>query len=550
MKRKVGSIRLAALASLTIFAALVVPAAASAGEADLELYSATVDEGELGTLTVGGYDIAAAEPAGDATRVDLVLSAGERAELEREGLEVELVRDPQGRTASQRAAAQAAGGFDVWRDYDGPDGIARELRRVVRNHPEIAQLHVLGETHQGRKILAVRLTRNPDANPVGSRPSVLYQGTTHAREWISTEVTRRLLRHFVNGSDSSDSVRRMLQEREMWFVPVVNPDGYQYTFDQERLWRKNLRDNNGDGQITVGDGVDLNRNYPEHWNYEDEGSSSEPSSDTYRGPAAASEPETQANMELVEQIPFSFALTYHSYGRLLLYPEGWQVQTPSRDDPIYQALTGTDAEPAVPGFDPDLAAELYTVNGDFTDWAHGEQETLAWTPELAQGCRGCGFVFPDNEDRVQKEFEDNLPFALDLVRSARRPAKPHSHLGNTTEPFYLETVSGDETRAHNPGSDFRFSLSYGDPQPVEVLAKRSLGEVDVHYRINGGAEQTAATSEWDGGEAYGERHDVYYHQLRGEVTGTDPGDEVEVWFEGGDKRSESFTYTAASESGA
>ena len=68
-------------------------------------------------------------------------------------------------------------------------------------------------------------------------------------------------------------MKNLLDTRELWFMPVANPDGYQYTFDVERLWRKNLRDNNGDGQITVGDGVDLNRNYDERWNYDNEGSS-------------------------------------------------------------------------------------------------------------------------------------------------------------------------------------------------------------------------------------------------------------------------------------
>jgi hypothetical protein len=83
---------------------------------------------------------------------------------------------------------------------------------------------------------------------------------------------------------------------------------------------------------------------------------------------------------------------------------------------------------------------------------------------------------------------------------------------------------------------------------VQVLAKRSLGAVTLKYRINGGAVQSAPTSEWTGGERYTPA-DVYYHEMRGVVTGTAPGDSVEVWFEGGGERSESFTYRAVSESG-
>src|SRR5690606_17046843 len=120
------------------------------------------------------------------------------------------------------------------------------------------------------------------------------------------------------------------------------------------------------------------------------------------------------NMALFDKAKFRFAISYHSFGQLLLYTAGWQVQTPSADDPIYVALTGTDADPAVEGFDPGPGADLYITNGEFTDWAHGARDVLAWTPELSEGCDGCGFVFPDDEELVQAEFEKNLQFALNV----------------------------------------------------------------------------------------------------------------------------------------
>src|SRR5262245_65231114 len=99
-------------------------------------------------------------------------------------------------------------------------------------------------------------------------------------------------------------------------MPVANPDVYQYTFDGDRLWRTNLRDNAGDGVITNADGVDLNRNYNIDWGLDDEGSSSQISSETYRGPAPASEPETKAHQALIDRLNFKFLITYHSYGPL------------------------------------------------------------------------------------------------------------------------------------------------------------------------------------------------------------------------------------------
>jgi hypothetical protein len=90
-------------------------------------------------------------------------------------------------------------------------------------------------------------------------------------------------------------------------------------------------------------------------------------------------------------------------------------------------------------------------------------------------------------------------------------------------------------------------VSYGNPQEVRVLAKRSLGAVQVRYRINGGATQTASTSDWLGGERYGPGNGTYYHVVTGTVTGTAPGDDVQVWFTGGGATSDSFTYNVVSD---
>ena len=108
-------------------------------------------------------------------------------------------------------------------------------------------------------------------------------------------MIRRLVHHVLDSYDTDRDIRRLVNSTEMWFVPVANPDGYDWTFQpDQRMWRKNLRDNNGDGVLEVGDGVDPNRNYPTKWGYDNEGSSDNPASDTYRGTAPASEPETRA----------------------------------------------------------------------------------------------------------------------------------------------------------------------------------------------------------------------------------------------------------------
>jgi Zinc carboxypeptidase len=522
----------------------------AAGKSTLEMYTATVDAATVAKLTQAGIDIAATKQVAGGVRVDLVLSTRDRDRLAAQGVKLDVKRNKQGLTVRQQAAAQAAAGFGVWRSWDEPGGIRDELYEIAKKSPSIVKLEVIGHSLQGREIIALKVTKNARKLPDGARPHVFYMATIHAREWIAAEVGRRLLRHFVDNYGKDAEVTNLVDTRELWFVPIVNPDGYQYTFDVERLWRKNLRDNNRDGQITVGDGVDSNRNYDEKWNYDNEGSSSNFSADDYRGTSAASEPETVAIQNLLKRLRFRFMVTYHSYGELLLYMWGFQVQTPTADDPIYVAMSGTDAKPAIPGYDPGVGADLYITNGTTDDYAHAKTNTLGWTPELSEGCDGCGFVFPDDEALIEAEFQKNLPFALDVAKSAPNPAQPVSHLGNTTEPFYLDLSAIDPEKTNNPMSDFRFSLSYGDPQLVQVLARRNLGAVTLKYRINGGAAQSATTAEWDGGERYGDIGDVHYRIMRGNVTGTSPGDVVTVWFEasGGAVKSDSFTYTAKVES--
>ncbi len=133
-------------------------------------------------------------------------------------------------------------------------------------------------------------------------------------------MIRRLMHHVLDGYGSDPALTELVNETELWFVPVANPDGYDWTFEpDQRLWRKNLHDNDGDGVITPVDGVDPNRNYPTKWGYDNEGSSPVFGNETYRGTAPASEPETQALDGLMRRIGFEFMINYHSAAELLLY---------------------------------------------------------------------------------------------------------------------------------------------------------------------------------------------------------------------------------------
>lgn len=497
-------------------------------------------------LAMAGFDVTEGR-RGD--QLEVYGTAGQLRKVRSSlGVRATLVKNSAARTRRVRArSAQAApytgsdAAYKVWRRYDRVPGDGKE--QYLELYDRLAQRSIVdvekvGETYLGRDILALKVTRGADDPDEPAKPAVLYTALQHAREWLAGETCRRSLLYFTDNYGSDEQVTRLVNSRELWFMCVANPDGYEYTFtDGNRLWRKNMADNDGDGiRGENGDGVDPNRNFPDHWGLDDEGSSSDLASETYRGPSAASEPETDAMLALFGKADFKFQKNDHTAAQLLLYPHGWQQYTWSADDPIFTALAGNDKKPAINTFDPDLGAELYITNGETTDTAYSRNGILSYTPEgtPAKDLSVSGFEYEDQEGAIEAEFNRHLPFTLDLAESAGDPEKPVSHLKNTVADFYPDA----------------FAESFGDPQPVQVLAKRSLGDLVVRYRINGGATQEASATDAPEGERYGDPG-VYFHRVRGTVTGTSPGDSVEVWFAqaNGTKRSASFTYRAAAETG-
>jgi hypothetical protein len=552
---------LAATTSLVGGLLVTAPALAAppepASPAGPTVYVGTLTPQQVAQVRASGVDsedLATAKAATGKVAVQVILDKNEAAKLRSVGVQLAEKR-VNGTAVSRTLATKAANGYNVYRSYSEPGGIRDEMIAISRQYPGLTKLESIGTSLQGQPILAVKVTRNARHVRDGARPGVLYSSTQHAREWITPEMNRRLLRWYLEQYATNQQVRRIVDSTELWFVPVANPDGYDFTFTEgNRLWRKNLRDNDGDGEITGIDGVDPNRNYPTKWGYDNEGSSPSFGSQTYRGTAPASEPETRALDGLLKRIRFKFQVNYHSAAELLLYGVGWQVSTPTPDDVVYETLAGDDANPAVPGYDPDISAELYTTNGETTDHAHTRYGTLAFTPEMStcevasaidpndefepEDCES-GFNFPDSEALIQGEFEKNIPFALSVAQSARRPSNPASAVGRTAPDFQIDP----------------FTVSYGDPQPVAVIAKRELRGLTLNWSINGRRAQSSGVREWQGGERYGDAHDVYYAEYRGVVRGARPGDRVKVWFTGykhgqGRVASPSFTYALAQNSHA
>jgi hypothetical protein len=433
-------------------------------------------------------------------------------------------------------ASAAPNADGVFRPYSGSTGIAQELRSLADQYPNLAKLESIGKTVQGKDILVVKVTRNARVTPDGARPGTLYLGAQHAREWITPEMTRRLLREFLTGYGHNPKITSIVDSTELWFLPVANPDGYDYSFSDApgaRNWRKNLRDNNGDGKIAVGDGVDLNRNFGYKWGWDNEGSSPDQASDLYRGPGPDSEPETKALNAFEQRVRPKFAINYHSAAQVLLYGVGWQTATPTPDDTLFKALTGDLAHPAVPGVRPQVTSDISTSNGDSMGHAANVYGVMMVADEMSscqaaaqsdpndewqpQDCRS-GFEFPDSEKLIQAEYAKNLPFALSVAESAPRPEDPVSSVGMTAAPL--------TPRA------FPVSYADGGAQTVAVTARKSLAYKQLHYRVDQAAERTAGVSPWAGGKVYGGHNNLYYDEYRGQVQGAKPGSKVELWYTG------------------
>jgi hypothetical protein len=522
------------------------PASAAPPDDTFAVYVGNLNADQMEQLRTAGVDTEeSVTPAGATMSVETVLTAGQAQKLVAAGVPLTAKR------TTKAMRAQAAAAPTVFRPYNAPGGLREELAKTAADHPGLVKLVTIGTSLRGVPIQAVKVTRGARSEGDGRRPAVLYAGAQHAREWITPEMNRRLMHYVIDGYGTDPRLTRLLNTTELWFLPVANPDGYDFTFTEgNRLWRKNLRDVNGDGRITAGDGVDPNRNYPEKWGYDNEGSSNDPSNETYRGTGPASEPETQALDRLFKRIGFEFFVNYHSAAQLLLYGVGWQVSTPSPDDQISIAMAGDDAHPAVPGYDPDISAELYTTNGDTDYHAQVRYGTTGFTPEMST-CQTASavdpndqwdpadclssFIFPDDEKLIAQEVAKNLPFALSVAESAKDPAHPVSAVGRTTPDLIPDS----------------FDVSYGSRQQVAVTARRSLRDLTMHYRINGGREHSTGVREWRGGERYGDKLNRYYAEFRGTVPAARPKDHVTVWFTARSAAPTTpFTYTVADRIGA
>ncbi len=259
--------------------------------------------------------------------------------------------------------------------------INAELDSMYMMYPNIiTQKFSVGLSIENRQIYAVKISDNPNVNE--SEPQVHMNALIHAREPQAMMTIMYYMYYLLENYGTDPEVTYLVNNREIYFIPCINVDGYEYNRINNPggggMWRKNRRNNGGSY------GVDLNRNFGYMWGYDDIGSSGTPSSETYRGPSAFSEPESQAIRNYTNSKNFKTALNYHTSGNYLLYPWGY-INSPTPDNAIF--VEYSDDMVAYNGYENGQPPQiLYEVNGSTDDWMYGEQTTkpkiFAMTPEV------------------------------------------------------------------------------------------------------------------------------------------------------------------------
>lgn len=386
-----------------------------------DLARITLDEPtDLPTLQLHGFDLVNvhkehptlgefAPPA-----VDLFLHRGDRQKLRALGFRAEIVQEDYEQFLAQRlttpythvmAGGPPSYGQGAMGGYYTFAEIVNVIDHYVATFPSIvSQKQAIGTTHEGRTIWAFKISDNPNATE--NEPRVLFDALHHAREPMSAHTLLWIVDHLTANYGGDPKITQLVDEREIWFVPCVNPDGYVYNEATNPggggLWRKNRRNNAGSCE-----GVDLNRNYPTAWGVDNQGSSNDPCSETFRGLSSASEPETQAMDAFLTGKNFKTAWSMHTFGEWMVEPYGWQNVSPG---PVYAEYSADMV--AFNGYTPGIGYSLlYPANGIAVDHYNDVHGCVAYTPEI-------GYDFWPNIADAVAIAEQNLEPALLMIEYA------------------------------------------------------------------------------------------------------------------------------------
>ncbi|KAK4877363.1 hypothetical protein RN001_009869 [Aquatica leii] len=284
--------------------------------------------------------------------------------------------------------------------YNRFEQINNYLYQLQQDYPNIVTLQSIGSTYEGRDMMVIQISTDPDAN----KPVIFIDAGIHAREWIAPAMALYIINQLVENPNNS----YLLDKVDWHILPVVNSDGYEYTFEHDRFWRKTRSFQ----QECFG--TDANRNFGFHWG--EGGTSSNPCDETFQGPYAFSEVEAlnvKAYMESWKN-RIKLYITFHSYGNYLLYPWGYTAELPDDEAELRSLAEKVNAAIVQAGGDEyeigTTTNVLYIAAGTSKDWAKGALEIqLSYTIELpGGGSQG----FDPSPSRIIPIVEETFPVAL------------------------------------------------------------------------------------------------------------------------------------------
>ncbi|MCK5822187.1 MAG: T9SS type A sorting domain-containing protein [Bacteroidales bacterium] len=273
---------------------------------------------------------------------------------------------------------------DRYAFYHSKDEVYEMLQGFAQAYPDLVYTDTIGFSQENKyPIIALRISDNPGIDE--DEPCVMYDGLHHAREPISMEVCLNLIEHLLTGYDVDDQITQWINETEIWIIPMINPEGWEYVVNANLVypyWRKNLRDNNGNGQFDpTSDGVDINRNYDFNWI---QGGSGNFGSLTYRGPEAFSEGEAQAKRDLALREKPLISLSYHTYGEIVIY--SWSDSPEAPDQDLIRSIASGVASriPSSTGYGTYEPTVSNCQNGFSRCWMYAVAGSLEYTVECAK----------------------------------------------------------------------------------------------------------------------------------------------------------------------
>jgi hypothetical protein len=348
---------------------------------------------------------------------------------------------------------------------------------IASDYGKITELYSnRGRTIEDRIIWMMKISDNPGMDE-DSEPEVLFVGAHHGNEQIGNEVAIYIIQTLTEGYGRNPRITWLVDNHEIWVVPMLNPDGAEYTFSTEDGWRKN-RSPNYISQSTPNPldpkiyptsyGTDLNRNYDYEWGDPEGSSVLLQRSSTYAGSEPFSELETRTMRDLILAHNFTAYIDYHSGTELILYPWGFKPDPPP-DKVIFDRIG--DEFTRMTGFETVQGYELYQTNGDALDWVYSVSRAIAFTVELSNSYR------PDEEHTQSiKDTHVKLPLYLTGISGNFETGSQikivHNNIGNQTDlgPYTVESfVSGVPTI-----SDLEVKLYYKvNNEPYEIVSMES-----------------------------------------------------------------------------